>query len=582
MAFDTKRTTTDTMRIYYDVPIEMRDGIVLKADVFLPIDEGQYPALMTYGIYGKGQCFQTVYEGPWTRMVTDFPEIMAGSSNRYQNWETADPEKWVPHGYALVRIDSRGSGCSEGIQYPWSEEEIKDYYECIEWAGTQSWCDGGVGLLGISYYAANQWLVAGLNPPHLKAIVPWEGTSDWYRELFYHGGIRCTFVDSWLKKQEGIQYGYGDRGRKNPNTGENVAGAVTMSETALAKNRIGLVEHIKAHPLKDAYYDGITVNWENIKVPVLTTANWGGAGLHLRGNIEGFSEGGNHNRWLEVHGYEHWTHFYTDYGVDIQKRFLDHFLKGFSNGWDTEPRVRLQTRLIGNAFKERTADAWPLPNTTFQTMFLNAVERTLTTTVPFANQHIAYKPLEDEVTFYMPKVSETIEITGPVAATIYISSLTEDADLFLTLRLFDPEGKEVPFRGAMDANAPVAQGWLRASHRKLDPKKTLPYRPYHTHDVIEPLEIGKIYELSIEIWPTSIVIPPNYQLALTVSGKDYEFSGAIDESTRAFHRYPSKGCGPFQHGERSQAIYNGDVTIYTGKAYPSSILLPFIKDEQQS
>ena len=67
-------------------------------------------------------------------------------------------------------------------------QEIWDYYECIEWAGEQPWSNGNVGLLGISYYGANQWLVASLQPPHLKAIIPWEGTSDWYRELFYHGG----------------------------------------------------------------------------------------------------------------------------------------------------------------------------------------------------------------------------------------------------------------------------------------------------------------------------------------------------------------------------------------------------------
>lgn len=577
MNYDGQTTaSTDTMRIFYNVSIPVSDGVTLKADLFLPPEEGRYPLLMTYGIYGKGQCFQTVYEGPWTRMVTDFPEIMEHTSNRFQNWETADPEKWTPHGYGLIRIDSRGSGCSQGIQHPWSQREILDYSECIEWAAAQSWCDGNVGLLGISYYAANQWLVAALKPPHLKAIVPWEGTSDWYRELFYHGGIRCTFLDSWLKKQEGIQFGYGDRGRKNPNTGENVSGPVTLSDEELAQNRADLLAEIKSHPLLDGYYDGLAAAWEQIDVPVLSAANWGGAGLHLRGNVEGFVNAKDSQTWLEIHGYEHWTHFYTDYGVGLQKRFLDHFLKGADNGWDREPRVRLQTRLVGNAFRERTADAWPLPGTRFQPMYLDAARGLMTPSPAQAKPgRVTYLPMEEDVTFFLPPCQEETEITGPVSATVYISSETSDADLFLTLRLFDEAGGEVAFRGAMDANAPVAQGWLRASHRALDAQKSLPYRPYHTHTAQEYLEPGRVYRLDVEIWPTSVVLPRGYRLALTVGGRDYEFSGVIDEASRAYHRYPSKGCGPFLHGDRPRDPYAGAVTIYTGGEYPSSLLLPF-------
>lgn len=567
--------TRDNMKITWNMPILMSDGITLRADVFLPIEEGAYPAIMTYGLYGKGQQFQDHYEGPWNRMVEDFPEITEGTTNKYQNWETSDPERFVPDGYALIRVDSRGAGWSEGIQHSWSEQEIKDFYECIEWAALEPWCNGNVGLLGISYYAANQWATAAMQPPHLKAIIPWEGTSDWYRELYYHGGIRCSFLDSWSKKQATIQHGYGERGRKNPNTGEWVAGPETLSDGELVKNRIDVIKEINEHPLYDSYYNGVTVDWSKVTVPFLSSANWGGAGLHLRGNIEGYLQAASSNKWLEVHGYEHWTHYYTPYGVNLQKRFLDHFLKGADNGWDKEPKVRIQTRYINNKFVEKLYDEWPLPNTEWTIYYLNQQNFLLEKNINLVeNDNVTYIPFSNNVTFRLPVAETDVEVTGPLAAKLYISSATVDADLFLSIRLFSDTGKEIVFRGAMDAHAPVAQGWLRASHRKIDHEKSLPYRPYHTHDVVEPLIPGNIYEVDIEIWPTSIVIPKGYQLALTIGGKDYEYEGEIDEESRKYHRYPSRGCGPFLHTDRSEDVYGGEITIYTGKDHPSHIVLP--------
>ncbi|WP_219723255.1 CocE/NonD family hydrolase [Bacillus sp. Marseille-P3661] len=569
---------SDNMRILWQVPIQMTDGIILRADVFMPIEEGMYPTIMTYGPYAKGQAFQEAYENQWNVMVGDFPGIMEGSTNKYQNWETADPEKWVPYGYSLIRIDSRGAGWSEGIQQLWSKKEIEDFYECIEWAAEQPWSDGNIGLLGISYYAANQWQVAAMQPPHLKAIIPWEGTSDWYREYYYHGGIRSTFVDSWLPKQLPMQYGYGSRGRKNPNTGEWASGPVTLSDEELKDNRVDLLADVKAHPLFDEYHQELAVDWSKVTIPILSAANWGGAGLHLRGNVEGYLQAASENKWLEIHGLEHWTHFYTPYGVDLQRRFFDYFLKGEENGWDQEPRVRLQVRYPGDKFVERTEEEWPIPRTKWTKMYLaaNNKENTLNSQPPEKTTTATYEPLNESVTFYMPAMEEDTEITGPLAAKLFISSETTDADLFLTIRLFSPTGEEEVFRGAMDAHAPVAQGWLRASHRKLDEIKSLPYRPYHAHNKIEPLTPGNIYEVDVEIWPTSIVVPKGYRLALSIGGNDYEFDGEMKEENKKIHRYPSKGCGPFLHKDRPANVYGGKVTVYTGGSTESYLYLPVI------
>ena len=177
------------MRIDWDTPIEMDDGVVLRADLFRPVAEGRYPVILSCGPYAKGLAFQDAYKSAWMRLAKAFPEVLQGSSNKYQNWELVDPEKWVPDGYAVVRVDSRGAGCSPGYLEVWSPREAKDLYECIEWAGTQPWSNGKVGINGISYYAMNQWHVGPLRPRHLAALCIWEGASDYYRELARHGGI---------------------------------------------------------------------------------------------------------------------------------------------------------------------------------------------------------------------------------------------------------------------------------------------------------------------------------------------------------------------------------------------------------
>ena len=163
----------DDMRIDWDVPVTVGDGLVLRADVYRPVEDGQYGVLLSYGPYAKGLSFQEGYPSAWERMVADHPDVAAGSTNKYQNWEVADPEKWVPSGYACVRVDARGTGRSPGVIDHFSARETQDLYECIEWAGTQPWSNGRVGLSGISYYAMNQWQVAALRPRYLSAICAW-------------------------------------------------------------------------------------------------------------------------------------------------------------------------------------------------------------------------------------------------------------------------------------------------------------------------------------------------------------------------------------------------------------------------
>ena len=187
-----KAEIRDGMLIDWDVSITMDDGLDLRADIYRPVENGRYPVLMSYGPYGKGLHFEDLYTDQWNRMVGSHPDVTAGSTNKYQNWEVVDPEKWVPDGYVVIRIDSRGAGRSPGLLDLYSPRETKDFYDCIEWAAEQPWSSGKIGLNGISYYGMNQWQVAASQPPHLAAMCIWEGAADFYRDLSHHGGILCT------------------------------------------------------------------------------------------------------------------------------------------------------------------------------------------------------------------------------------------------------------------------------------------------------------------------------------------------------------------------------------------------------
>jgi predicted acyl esterase len=572
----------DGMRITWHQPIEMDDGIVLRADVYRPIADGRYPVILSYGVYAKGLAYQDGYAMQWEKMVADHPGILVGSTNKYQNWETTDPERWIPHGYAIVRVDSRGAGWSPGFMDASGPREIDDLYRCIEWAGIEPWSNGKVGMLGISYYASNQWRVAGMHPPHLAAIIPWEGQNDRYRDSGYHGGILSQFQELWAKHQvANVQYGRGAHAKKNPNTGESVAGPVTLSEEELAKNRVNVFDELKKHPLDDSWHRDRSADLSRVTTPLLTCANWGGQGIHPRGNFNGFTETPATRKWLEVHGDSHWALFSSAYGLDLQKRFFDHFLKGVDNGWDKQPPVQLNVRHPGERFVRRHEQEWPLARTRWTRFYLDPDGMTLGAAPVAREGTIAYEALGPGVTFSMPPLDRETEITGPIAAKLFVASSTVDADLFLIVRVFDPAGKELTFMGSTDPNTPIANGWLRVSHRRLDPLKSTPYRPYHPHDRVEPLTPGEVYECDVEIVTSSIVVPAGWRVALTVRGKDYEYEGELGEFAKRFH-YGTRGTGGMTHNDRDSRpadVFGGRVTLHVGGGRQAYLLLPIIPSQ---
>lgn len=578
----TRSEVQDGMRIDWNVEIEMDDGNVLRADVFRPIAEGKYPVIMSYGPYGKGYSFQEGYPNAWEKMVSDYPEILHGSTNKYQSWEVVDPEKWVPDGYAIVRVDSRGAGCSPGILEKFSAREHQDFYQCIEWAGVQPWSNGKVGLNGISYYGVSQWFVGSLQPPHLAAMCVWEGYTDWYRDSSHHGGILNNAMErGWIERQlKVVQYGRGLRGPRSVVTGEPTCGEVTLSEKELAKNFYDHAEAALEHPLDDEFYRPRQPKYDKITYPLLACSNWGGP-LHCRGTIEGFVRAASEQKWLEIHGDAHQSLFYSNYGISLQKRFFDYFLKGKDNGWDKQPKVQLQVRHIDENFVERHEDEWPIARTEWTKFYLHP-NRQLSKNPPGESKTIDFEAMGEGLVFLTDPFEKETEITGPAAAKLFASSSTTDADFFLVLRLFSAEMLECFWQGSVDPNTPVDFGWLRASHRKLDPELSTFYRPYHAHDEAQPLQPGVPIELDVELWPTSIVVPAGYRIGLSIRGKDYRNTKKSSGIKLSHFRNEMVGTGPFLHNDpldRKPGIFDGTTTIHIDPDNAPYLLLPVIPEK---
>ena len=519
-----------------DVAIAMRDGLELRGNVYRPSTSGTYPVLLTVGPYGKDIHFRDFNPKAYAEIAEQGP---------YMNWETPNPDWWVAQGYVVIRVDQRGIGASPGRLDPFSPQEAKDFYDAIEWAAEQPWSNGKIGLHGISYYAVSQWHVAALQPPHLAAILPWEGLVDLYRDVARHGGIfNNGFVVTWYTHVVRVQHGYDG----------------SLSEQERTANRADLIADFKGHSLDDDYYHSHLPDLSQITVPIFSVGNWGNVGLHLRGDIEGYLGAASAHKWLRVGVGNHYAPFYSEEGRTLQKRFFDYWLKGGENDWLDQPPVQLAIRK-GREVVWRDEQEWPLARTHWSHFYLDAASTSIAAEQPEAEAHVTYRAPEGDITFTTAPFAQDTEVTGPLALKLWVSSTTDDMDLFVTIRNRDANGNEVSGIGANGEPVPVTAGWLRASQRKLDPSRSTDARPFHTHDQVQKLTSGHIVPVEIEIWPTSMVFAVGHRLALTIGAHE------------------SGGWAGFNHDDpddRNPAVLAGTNTIYTGDNSPSSLLLPII------
>ncbi|MBV9720538.1 MAG: peptidase S15, partial [Mycobacterium sp.] len=271
-----------------------------------------------------------------------------------------------------------------------------------------------------------------------------------------------------------------------------------------------------------------------------------------------------------------------DYGLDVQRRFFDHFLKGVDNGWDQTARVQLKLR-TPDGFVRREENEWPLARTVWTRLYLDLADGGLAQAEPGGACCASFKARREVLMFRTPALPEQWEITGPAALKLFASSTTDDADLFVTVHLFDPHGDEVLFTTALEPRAPLAQGWLRMSHRALDRRRSLAYRPWHPHDRVDLLEPGNSYEADVEIWPTSIIAPAEYSLGVSVRGIDYAHTRTGNHDM-AYGR-ELRGSGPYWHehpGDRDSPAFDGTTTLTSEPGRQPYLLLPIIPPQSSA
>jgi len=524
-----RREKAQGMIIDYDVAVHMRDGIKIYADVYRPETAEPCPVLVTWGPYGKHGRVKLTTMGN-TGVEDD-------KFNEYTKFEAADPIYWCHHGYAIINADMRGSWHSEGDLTFMSPQEVEDCYDLIEWAGAQSWSNGKVGMQGVSYLAWSQWKVAAANPPHLAAINPWEGVSDFYREFSCHGGIPET------------QFG--------PMWQSNVSFSTTRVEN--------YVEMAKRHPLFDDYWASKNADLSRITVPAFVVASWTDQGLHNRGTLEGFKQIASKDKWLLVHGRKKWWHFYQKENVEKQRQFFNRFLKGIDNHVKDWPKVTIEVReryYVGNS---RTENEWPLARTQYSKLFLNASDGKASMS-PFEKTGRVRYDVNDikdgtQSAHFQFQFDEKTELTGYMKLKLWVQAEgSDDMDLFVAIEKIDRAGYLVPFPffGNHD-DGPVALGWLRVSHRELDEEKSTPYQPYHKHQRKIKLKPGEVVPVEIEVWPSSTLFERGEKLRVVVQGSD-------------IYNYPEE-----VHSNGHMATVNqGTHVIHTGGSYDSHLLVPII------
>jgi len=521
-----------------DVAIPLRDGTVLRADVYRPDAaarneaDARFPVLMSMSAYQKNLDRILPHVAPFTHV------------------ERPEPEWWVARGYVLVFIDTRGTGKSPGKADIWSMQEARDFYDAIEWAARQDWSTGKVGLAGVSYYAITQWNVASLQPPSLTTIVPWEGWADLYRDSVFHGGIlNQGFYGRWWNDVVGKQLLESTRANNSAAFDEN------------------LMWNFMTHHTDGPWWDEVKARaqFDKITVPLYSSGNWGGWNHHLRGNIEGYVNSASEYKKMQIHIGGHTDAFYSDEGKQELLRWYDYWLKGKETGIMDEPPVKLCIRVSVDECSWRFENEWPLARTQYTKFYLStqtagAVDDAMydlrlsnsappeagEITVPSGPEAYARAQRgQPMVTFVTEPLTEDVEITGHINLVMWVSSETDDMDVFAYLRNMAPDGSVET----------ATRGILKVSHRKLDPELSTAYRPYHTHDEEQKLTPGEVVPIQVEIWATSMVFRQGHRIRLDVQPHD---------------------------GDHYFAAYKlKNNSIYTGGDRASYVLLPVIPESDQ-
>ncbi|SQI31740.1 dipeptidyl aminopeptidase [Rhodococcus coprophilus] len=508
----------DDIVVERDLPIRTGDGTILRADVYRPhhaADE-QLPALVAVTPYGKSAGIDD-YPVDFAALAASGTFVGDLGLSEATSFEAPDPAYWVPRGYAVVVADMRGCFASDGRPRLLLSRAAVDAAAVIEWAAEQAWCTGKVGLAGASYLATLQWYTAALRPPHLAAIAPWEGITDPCRDTLTHGGIPETrYSEFWYRAM---------------NSGARPASTSLRRITPWLLRRFpDRFRHVAPPP----------PDLEDVTVPALVGVSWSDQGPRNRGSVEGYTRLGSSDKWLYTHGRKMWQTYYSAEVLEVQRRFFDRFLKDEDNGFDAVPRVRLETRHDLRTYSERFEQDWPVPGTRYVPLYLDHGTCSLEDTLPGEPQSRRTFPVAGDELVFTTTFTEDTEVTGHAALRLWVQAKdANDMDLFVGLKKLDSRGHDVWFEGHGGYEEGfVAHGWIRVSHRALDPEASTAYRPVLDLTKYWPLLPGQLVPVDIEIMPHSTFFEAGSTLALVVSGHDLDGNPAVGHDrtvNRGFH-----------------------------------------------
>lgn len=543
-----------------DVPIRLRDGVTIYADVFRPVGDEACPALLAWSPYGKEIGGQMLDDVP---MRSGVP---LSATSGLEKFEGPDPAYWVAHGYAIVNPDKRGAYMSEGNLLYWGHEDALDGCDVIDWIASQKWSNGKVGMTGNSWLTVSQWFIAAERPEHLAAIAPWEGFCDHYRESGTRGGIPA------------------------PEFPEMIAETFASAHGMLEDQPRMIVER----PFMCDYWEDKAARVENIEIPAYVVASYTNS-VHTHGSFAGFRRMASKEKWLRVHNTSEWFDYYTPENVEDLRRFFDHYLKGIDNGWEQTPRVRLSVLNPGGTdIVGRAEEDFPLARTQYHKLYLSAADSALLTSLP-ADQAVSEYQSDSarhEVT-YRYRMERPTEITGYMKLHLWVSAPDhDDMDLAVRVEKLSRDGQPLPDR---TGNLIAATGLMRVSMRQLDEARSTEAEPYYTFTTEQKLKPGEIVPVEIEIWPMGLYFDEGEILQLTVGA--YQPANAAIPFGSASISVPRDGftympgqpvemmtvggnatqCADPAEVVVSPATHNaGRHRIYTGGEYDSYLYVPVI------
>lgn len=484
----------DGLVVDRDVAVAMRDGVVLRVNVYRPPGRGPFPVLLCEHPYGKDAFPKKTRRG-WSLnfqyRIMNQPEPLEISSET--GWEAPDPVWWVDHGYAVINADARGAGTSDGVGALLSDGEASDIHDLVEWAAVQRWSSGNVGMLGVSYLAISQYKAAALNPPSLKAIYPWEGFTDAYRDFMTPGGIvENGFSSIWLR--------------------------MTRHVARLGGQDIGTGR--ASHPLRDSWWESLAPDLGQVTVPMLVCASFSDANLHSVGSLRAFEQASSVDKFAYMHRGPKWATFYGDEAKAAQLAFFDRFLR--LREIPKPPRVRLEVRESRTRIAEvRNETEWPPARTQWHELFLGESGRLLD--APGAAAGTTTFDLRRNAAAFTAHFETDTEITGPMGLRLWASvDGADDASLFVGVEKWNG-AQYVPFEGAYGYGRDrVAIGRQRVSLRELDVAASTSYRPEHTFRTRQLLGHGEVVQLEIPLSASSTLFRAGESLRLLVAGRYLE------------------------------------------------------------